>query len=488
MRKPTVSLLVLCALSSCTVGPDYERPAVAGGDGEWTIPAVNDAAPLAEAWRELQDPVLDALVEKAVAANLDIAMAEARLRQARAGLDAVMGGQLPEAAVTASANRQRLSENGQLPVGALPGFERELSLYDAGFDASWEIDLWGGTRRAVEAAGYRLQAADAARHEVRLRVVAEVVRAYTELREAQSEAIILKSDAAAHGTIASLSQVSYEAGEIARSDAAGQAAATRAAEAQVPLAEARARAAAGVLALLTAQTPEDMADLLEHAAPLPIPPDAVQAGLRADVLRRRPDVLAAEARLAAATADVGFETARLFPKISLMGSVGQQARDTSDLSSGTSTRFTIGPSLYWPIFAGGRIRAQVRAADARADEAGAAYEKAVLGALSDSETALNRYNAALTASQALFDAREQAAVRFDLARQRRELGEDSQIDFERARLAFDEADRAALKARAEALRAHSSLVKALGGSWEAGPLSARAKPSCAPGQGEGSCG
>ncbi|WP_375782391.1 efflux transporter outer membrane subunit [Croceicoccus naphthovorans] len=462
LRK-AVLVLALSALSACTVGPDYERPAVSGEVGAWSLPDVETGTLAAEPWREMDDPVLTALIEQALAANLDIAIAEARLRQARAGLDAARGGRLPQVQAMGSATRQRLSENGQLPVGAIPGFAPEYSLYDAGFDASWELDLWGGNRRAVEAAQDRLAASQALRQEARLRVVAEVVRAYSELRQAQAEQAIRVRRVEASGTIAQLSRQSFEVGEIGRSEAANAEAAAKAEAARSPESDARARAAANALALMTAQPPEAMADLLASPADLPEPPAAVQAGLRADVLRRRPDVIAAEAQLAAATADVGVQTAELFPKISLLGSIGQQARTIGDLADSGSTRFTVGPSLSWPIFAGGRIRAQIRAAGARAEEAGAEYEKAVLGALADSETALNRYNAALAGWQDLVAARERAEVALQMARQRYEAGEDSRIQYNQARLAFAEADLAAVQAKAQAIEAHAALVKALGG-------------------------
>lgn len=465
MRLHAFPLILLPLLGACTVGPDYQRPVVAGSSAAWTTPDAS-AAPLdAEPWRALGDPVLAELVERAGAANLDLKQADARLREARAGLDAANGGRLPQASASAAMSQQQLSKNGQLPLGSLPGFDRQFSLFDAGFDASWELDLWGGNRRGVEAAGRRVEAAEAQRQDVRLRVVAETERAYAELRGAQAEAAILRSDADAHRRIATLLRQSFAAGEVSRGDDAEADARARTAEAALPGAEARIRAAIHALALLTAQPPEGLLDRLLPPAPIPLPPAQVGAGLRSDVLRRRPDVIAAEAQLAAATADVGVETANLFPQVSLLGAIGQQARSLGDIASGGSTRFQIGPSVSWSIFAGGRIRAQIRAADARADAAAAAYEQAVLGALADSETALNRYNAALAAAGELSAARDRSATALDLARQRQRAGEDSLPDLLQAQLRFNSADRAAASARGQALEAHAALVKALGGGW-----------------------
>ena len=200
MRK--LNILVLVPLAACTVGPDYARPTVASG-AEWVEPAAAGAVD-PEPWRAMGDPVLAALVEAAVSANLDVREADARLREARALRDAAAGRGLPDVAANASATRQRLSENGQLPVASIPGFAREFSLFDAGFDASWEIDLWGGTRRAVEAAARRVAAADARRRETRLQVVAEVARTYADLRGAQAELASVRSDAEAQRGIARL--------------------------------------------------------------------------------------------------------------------------------------------------------------------------------------------------------------------------------------------------------------------------------------------
>ena len=466
MRLAFISLVPLVLLGACTVGPDYRKPVVAGEDASWDTPSASKDNVDAEPWRNLGDPLLTELFERAVAANLDLRQAEARLREARAALDAAAGGQFPAIAAGGSATRQQLSKNGQLPVGSIPGFERKFSLYDAGFDASWEIDLWGGTRRAIEAAERRFEAAGAQRKEVRLRVVAEIARAYAELRGAQADAKTQRSEAQVQRHLADLVRQSFEAGEATQIDDARAEARARSAEAAVHGAEARIRAAAYAIAPLVAQPPEALSDRLLASADLPAPPELVSAGLRSDMLRRRPDVAAAEAQLAAATADVGVETANLFPRLTLLGSVGQQARRTGDLSASDSTRYQFGPSLHWPIFSGGRIRAQIRAASARADAATAAYEKAVLGALADSETALNRYNAAVAAMKDLEAARERSSAALALAQQRYDAGEDSLIMLLQAQSAFNAADRAATDAKVQAFQAHAALVKALGGGWD----------------------
>lgn len=462
MRHLILSGLPILALMGCTVGPDFVRPKPPGEHGAWLTPA--DTSPFDPApWRSLDDPILSALIEKALAGNLDIAEAEGRLREARATRDATAGRALPSVDANGSAQRQQVSRNGQLPVGNIPGFERQFTLFDLGFDASWEIDLWGGTRRAIEASNRQVEAAGARANDVRLQIVAEVVRTYAELRASQQSLASARDDATAQEQIADLVLQRYQAGEAARFDDSRAEAQARTTAAAIPGLDADVRAATYALALLTGQPPEALAPSLLQPATLPLPPANVAVGLRADVLRRRPDIRAAEADLAAATANVGVETANMFPKFTLTGGLGQQARKAGDLFSLDSTHFQVGPSLTWPIFDAGRIRAQIRAADARAEQAGARYAKAVLGALSDSETAINRYAAALATVRERDAARAGSATSLDLAGQRYRAGEDDLLTLLDAQSTYSNADRGAVQARQQALEAYAALVKALGG-------------------------
>lgn len=462
MRHPILSALPVLALMGCTVGPDYVRPVSPGEEGVWLTQA--NVAPFDPApWQSLGDPVLTALIDKALAANLDIAEAEGRLREARASRDATAGRALPSVNASGSATRQQISANGELPVAEIPGFNRTFSLFDLGFDASWEIDLWGGTRRAIEAGNRQIEAAGARANDVRLQIVAEVVRSYAALRAGQQSLASARDDAAAQAQIASLVRQRYQAGEAARFDDSRAETQARATAATLPGLDADTRAAAYSLALLTGQPPEALAPSLLHPAALPLPPANVAVGLRADILRRRPDVRAAEADLAAATANIGVETANLFPKFSLTGGIGTQASKPGELFAPGSSRFQIGPSFRWPIFDAGRIRAQIRGADARAEQAAARYTKAVLTALSDSETAINRYDAALATVRERDAARAGSATSLDLARQRYRAGEDDLLTLLDAQSTYSNADRAAVQAHQQALEAYAALVKALGG-------------------------
>lgn len=458
-------LLASLSVSACTVGPNYVEPHPAI-PSDWM--AATNTQPVDEGWwRSLRDPQLVELVELAVRNNYDVREAEARLREARALRDAARGHAGLDAAITSTASENRVSENGQLPVADIPGFDPRFSLFDLGFDASWEIDLWGRTRRSIAAADARAGAMQEARRSVILQVVAEVVRSYVDLRGSQSRLEIARADANAQQAIAALVEERFRSGEASRFDFTRADTQARTTSAGLDGIEADAHAAAYRLSLLTGQAPGATTLRLLNPGPLPSAPSQVAAGLPSEVLRRRPDIRQAERELAAFTADVGVATADLFPRISLIGSVGQQAQGVGDLVSGASTRFQVGPSFYWPIFSMGRIRAQIRAADARAEGALVRYERSVTGALTDSETALNRYAAARSMRQKAEGAAEQAAISVDLARQRYRAGEDDLTILLNAQSAYSVAERASLDARVSELMAVVALYKALGGGWEA---------------------
>jgi len=458
--------LLAAALAGCTtVGPDY-RPPEPQVQGAWVSPVSSEAVD-GIWWQRFDDPQLAELVEAAIAGNKDIEEAGARLREARANRDAIYGRELPQAGVSAIATQNRLSENGQLPVGKVPGLGRSLAIYDIGFDASWEIDLWGGTRRAIESGEARAQAAEEARRGVILQVIAEVVRAYIDLRSAQELRSNAIADAEAQAGVARLAGDRLRAGAASRLDFLRAEAQARSTAATIPAYESDAAAAVFRLALLVGQPPEALDMRLRQAAPMPAADFKVAAGLRSELLRRRPDIRLAERDLAASTADIGVATAELFPHLSLIGGIGLQARRPGDLPSDRSLRLQVGPSLRWPIFSGGRIRAQIRAADARADAARARYERAVLAALADSETSINRFAAAGFVAAERAAARTAAAEAVELARRRYTSGEEDLTALLQAQIAYSAADRAHIQAKAARLLQLAALYKALGGGWEA---------------------
>ena len=219
------------------------------------------------------------------------------------------------------------------------------------------------------------------------------------------------------------------------------------------------------IAALLGTAPEEIASELELPAPIPAPPFTIRAGLRSDLLERRPDVRRAERELAAATAGIGIAKADMFPRFSLLGSLGTQARNSGDLTSSDSLRLNVGPHFSWPIFSAGRIRAQVRAADARAEGAAAAWEGVVAGALADSEAAINRHaNAQIAYSHALEALDSQRRVNA-LARRRYDAGEDSRGQWLAAEIELAQAEMGMVQAQSVSLDAAIALNKALGGGW-----------------------
>ncbi len=467
-RTASATALILLLAGCTTVGPDYKTPqtaATAAAAANW-IEAVTPGRVERQWWQAMGDLVLAALVEQAIASAPDVREAEARVLEARAQRDAVLGGQQPQAQVTGSASENMLSKNGQLPAGRIPGLERDFPLFDVGFDASWEIDFWGRKVRQAESAAARTGQAEAAADEVRLALAAETARAYIDLRQAEAVQGLAARVAGEQGNLARLTQLRYTAGEATRIEAERAASEAAAAGAQLADAAARARAARYRLAPLVGQPPETVAAQVAAAAPIPDGPDAILTGIRSDLLRRRPDIRRAERELAAATAEIGVATADLFPRFSLFGGFGQQARSPEDLLSFDSTRFSLGPRFSWPVFQMGTIRAQIRAADARAAAAAARYDKAVIGALADSETAINRF---LQARIALHRA-EQSLAREDealaLVQLRVRRGEDDRLALARAELVQAQAVQRRDAARAARGQAAVALYKALGGGWE----------------------
>lgn len=453
-------LLFGCFLAACSVGPRYARPSTpsAGGWSEVQAPGDVDAS----WWRSFGDPQLSALLDEATASAPDLRVADARLAEARAMRDLARGGALPEGGASAAYSRDRVSANGEIPIGRIPGFSREFSLFDGGFDASWEVDLWGRHRRQIEAAEARLSAAQEARRGVLIRLRAEIARDYLDLRAAQADAAAAREAATAQRKLAELALDRMRRGEASRADAERAEAAARAAAADPPVLDADARDAALAIAALLGRPPEEMTPALLTPRTLPDPPAVLAPGLRSDILRRRPDVSQAERDLAAATADVGVATADLFPRLTLAGAIGQQSQSISDIALAGSSRFHVGPTLTWPILQRGSIRAQIRAAGARADAAAAAYESAVFGALADSESALGRFGRATSAAgeaQAALAAAQAARV---LAEARYAAGEDDLGGLLNAQLAELQARRSFTRARLAELIAAVSAYKSLG--------------------------
>lgn len=455
--------LPLSLLASCATPTPGTPPPVAGAQASWIAPG--DAGPIAAHWwASLADPTLDTLIARALSANPDLAEAEARLRSARATVAATRGRELPQVNASGSVTTNAQSANGMIPFGRLPGVTRAYNLFDAGFDASWEIDLWGARSSATRAATARGDVAAAQAAGVRLQVVAEVARSYTELRSAQRRSDNLAAQADALQALVTLQKARLAAGETARDESLSTLQRLASARGMLANVQAEITANAYALAVLTGQPPEALQPLAQISAPIPAVPETTLLGLRSEVLQRRPDLAQAAADLVATRADSDVAHAALFPSLSLTGSLGTQARQAGDFTAPGSSRFGLGPTLHWPIFAGGQLRAQLTGSRALADASAARYRKAVLNALSDSETAANRL---VRAREARDDA-DAATAAVDaagaLAQARFDLGEDARTQALEARLAALSAEQSAIAARASATTAWIALGKALGAS------------------------
>lgn len=466
--RPLVLAIACALLAACAVGPDYREPPPVATGGDWTVPVVAGGGyeDYADWWSTLGDPMLERLVQEALADNLDLAQAAARVDEARAVRDQVAGGRAPVVEAGASVNRRRQSTNGSLPIASIPGMEATQTIYDVGFDAAWELDLFGANRRALEGATARLHATGIEAEGVRMRIVAEVARTWFTAVGSGQEMRTQQAAVEAQRGALELLQLQHAAGAASLADVDAAQARLAAADAALPAIRARERAAALALAVLLGEPPEHGLQLLEDASGLPMLAE-IPVGERADLLRRRPDVLAAERRLAASTADIGVATAELFPKLSIGVGGGFQALDAGDLFESGSQRFGVMPVISWRVFDGGRVRAEIRAREADQRQAALAYEQAVLAALGDAEQALGDYRAGLVALRRYEQALEASQRSYGHARQRFAAGAIAGGELLAAERQLHEAQAAAVRAHTAAAVQLVALYKALGGGWSA---------------------
>lgn len=457
--------LPLALLAGCaSVGPEHVVPAVAVGQG-WLTPADSraDTAALAHWWKTLGDPQLEQLVDLALARNLDLRQAEQNIEASRALLTRAEALSSPTLKASGSVQRSRTSLNG-------PEFNPQRgptqTVSDIGLDASWEIDLFGSLRRQRESATASLQLSEAEAQGLRLSIVAETARSYLAMRGAQRELAARQASVDILTRLFELAQRRQQAGDLPSMDVERARARLDQASAALPAIEARRQAAAIALGLLTGDLPESQIALAD-APGSEIALGMVPVGQRAEVLRRRPDVIAAERKLAAATADTGTATAELFPKLTLSASAGFRALGGKTLIAEDSQRGALGPLVAWRIFDGGRVRAEIRAAESRQHAAAIGYEKAVLTALSDAEKALDQYAHTLQALTAQERALGSSTRLADILRQRHAVGDVSLaelLDAERER-----SDQQTVLAQLKTSAASDlvALYKALGGGWDA---------------------
>jgi multidrug efflux system outer membrane protein len=468
------ALAGILGAGGCVVGPDYQR-SPASAPATWDAPVANGLTDKVSApsswWASFNDVELDSLIQRATQSNLDLRVAEARLRQARAVRGGSAANFMPAVNATASAARAKQSQNqpffGALPLP--PNFPFEYSVYQVGFDASWEIDLFGGKRRALEAATAEWEGAIEARNDAMVSLLAEVARNYVELRGAQQRISIARRDLKLQEEALELTRARLQGGVATDLDVTRTAALLAGMQAAIPPLETAERAAIYGLAVLIGQQPGKLVTELSPPGALPPAPPEVPIGLPSDLLRRRPDVRRAERQLAAETARIGVAKADWFPKISLTGDAGYESVSVSKWFEPASRFWSIGPSVQWNALDFGRVRAQVGAQTAVQEAALATYQKAVLVSLQEAENAIVAYAQEQNRHRALADAVAENRRSLELADSLYRNGRVNFLDVLDARRSLFQADdQMAVSDQAVSLDL-IALYKALGGGWETLP-------------------
>jgi len=454
-------LAVLLLISGCNVGPDYERPRTPTPE-TWGQPADTSTVDLSTWWTVFKDETLNGLIDRAVKSNHDLRIAAARIEEARAERGVVFGHMFPEVDAGGDYSKSRVSPNAQ----AFSNPRIYQSRYHLGFDASWEIDIFGGGRRRLEQADADLDAWIENRRAVLVTLLGDVARNYVGVRGNQLLLAVLRQNVAtAKGTV-EITQARLTAGVATMLDVSRAEALRASAEAALPQVEAALKQTVHRLGVLLGLAPEALAAELEREAPIPSAPDRVVVGLPSQLLLRRPDVRRAERRLHAATASIGVAVAELYPRFSLTGAFGLDSLGSADLFKWQSRAWSLGPSIRWPIFAAGRLTSQVAVEEARQVQALAAFEQSVLVALEDVENGLVAYLREADRRRLL-----EAAVAAD--RKSVELADDlyrkgltSFIDVLDAQRALYLAQAELAKSQAQVTLELVALYKALGGGWE----------------------
>jgi NodT family efflux transporter outer membrane factor (OMF) lipoprotein len=492
MRAGRVALIVMAAmLPACKVGPNFkplEEPVPDQYAGVRTPPPPAGPQPSTDSatpsfwWREFHDPELDALVDSARRGNLDLKGAYLRIVEARIQVQSARAQGLPRLGASAAYTREQLGLAGILKSkgidtasgpassstaqGLISSLEQPVNLYQLGFDASWEIDLFGKVRRAVEAADAQSAAAVESRNDLLVSLEAEVAQTYFQLRASQTLRQIALDEIAAQREIADLTQNRHEHGLAGEPDVDAARAQLASLEALLPPYDQTIAASRHALAVLIGQTPESLDGRFADQGELPALPASVPVGVPSALARRRPDIRNSEAVLHAATAQIGVSVASLYPDVSLAGTYGLRNLGTRYLFDWSSHFYTFGPSVSIPIFQGGALIASVRLSKAQAAEAALSYRKTVLGALQEVEDGLSALDE---------DARRIAALEQTVSADQRAV--DVQLDaYGHGVISYVTVltlQLQTIQARqqlAEAMLTQSTdlvkLYKALGGGWE----------------------
>ncbi len=463
--KAPIAFLVAATLAGCAVGPNYRKPETAVAP---TFASAEPAVYTAEEaqiqfWKQFNDGTLDRLVDDALNANHDLRIAVGRLAEARAARHQSLYDLAPTVTARGGHQTQKLPQ-------VQTGFPFTASYYDAGFDATWELDLFGRVRRGVEASSAQLQGAEANLHDAQVSVIAEVARTYFELRGEQNQLAVARKNVENEQATFQLTDARLKAGRGTELD-------TNRARAQLsttlstidPL-EAAVYRSIHRLGVLTGRDPNALTSELSPPKELPDLPKTLAVGDPGEMLRRRPDIRVAERELAASNAEIGVAVGDYFPKVTFTGSFGYDAASLNGLGTSPSRAYSIGPGISWAAFNLGRVHAQVAGAKARKSTAVAQYEKTVLQALEETENALVTHARSRDQLVHAADAAESSAAAAKLARVRYEGGVVDfleVLDAERTQL---EAEDRMAQSRTQAATSLVAVYKALGGGWEGAPF------------------
>jgi NodT family efflux transporter outer membrane factor (OMF) lipoprotein len=488
-------LAALLLPGACTVGPDFDAPApwwnpAAYGGGVTPVRETTStpvAAPVDPSWWTLfNDPMLTELEQRLASANLDVRAATLRLAEARAAVGIASAASMPALNGNASYTRQQLSKQGALSLvpqtsaatqsnglsggqAAVPnvGIFNPFDLFQYGFDASWEFDIWGRVRRSVESAGATLQATEEQRRDTLVTAAAELARDYVQLRGTQRTIDITQQNLASAGQSLSLTRQRAAGGVTTDLDVANAAAQVETISAELPALQAREATLMNAIALLLGEPPAALSARLATEKAIPPVPPLVPVGLPSELARRRPDIRRAEAQLHAATADVGVAVGDFYPRISLSGSVALQATQFSMLGNwGQSNTYAFGPSITLPIFEGGRLRSTLELREAQQQEAAVNYQRTVLGALHEVDNALTAYDAEQARRARLDRAVAQNRRALGLARERYEQGVTDFLQVLDAQRNLLLAEQQLTDATTNVSTDLVAIYKALGGGWE----------------------
>lgn len=485
MRK--LPLMFLGLVAACVNAPAYQPPAVRVApeyatrapapstaigidtcppDSVTAAPAQSvhygAALPVAPFWRTLGDPALASLVDEALRANTDVRVAESRLTSSRVARRLAAFDLVPTVTASGSSVRQQAS------IAQLPGFGRQLppeQLWDVGFDASWELDLFGRVSRTVAAQGAFAASAEHALRDVQVSVAAEVARTYFELRGAEQELDVARRNAENQRRTVALTQDRLAGGRGTAFDTERARSILALTLATMPGLEAQIARDRNRIAVLMGRTPDALPPALLTAGTLPNLPDTLDIGLPSNLVRHRPDVLRAERALAADQLLVGAAKADYLPRVSLGARLGYTATSFDSLSRTGTSRLLVGPFISFPLFDLGRVKQRVNLAESHADEAQTEYSATVLRALEETQGALVNYDRAHARLAILEDAVQSSRRAADLAQQRFEAGLTDLLQVLDAERTLLDAENQLASGHTEAATALVAVYKAIGGTW-----------------------